>query len=85
MSADMSSLKDGWYMSFIYNGSESLTSQADFHLDREASGIDAVSASMIDDNVEYYRLDGTRVDRHSLEPGIYIVRRSGKTLKLYVR
>ena len=85
MSADMSSLKDGWYMSFIYNGSESLTGQADFHLDREASGIDAVSASMIDDNVEYYRLDGTRVYRHSLEPGIYIVRKSGKTFKLYVR
>ena len=85
MSEDMSSLKDGWYMSFIYNGSESLTGQADFHLDREASGIDAVSASMIDDNVEYYRLDGTRVYRHSLEPGIYIVRKSGKTFKLYVR
>ncbi len=80
--ANMDELKDGWYMSFIYEGAKSMTERKDFHIERDASAINTISAE--EDTASYYRLDGTKVEGHQLEPGIYVMKTATRTIKVVI-
>lgn len=55
-----------------------------FNYDRY-SGVEDI---MPDDNAaeaEYYTLDGIKIDRDNMQPGVYIERRESKTRKVAIR
>lgn len=51
---------------------------------KETEGIEGITADENDGPVEYYNLQGVRVNAENLTPGFYIVRQGSKVSKVYI-
>jgi len=56
-----------------------------FNIDSNLSGIEDIEADGSDAPVEYFNLNGVRVNGEALTPGIYIKRQGGKASKVLVK
>ena len=50
----------------------------------DSSAIDSIFADDVEGEVEYFNLQGMRIDAENLTPGFYIVRKGNKTAKVYI-
>ena len=69
MTADFSSLEDGWYMGAVYDGSRSMTEAVRFHIDRSMSGVEGADGDQAAGAL--YDLNGLRM-QGGQRSGIYI-------------
>ena len=51
---------------------------------KETEGIEGITADENDGPVEYFNLQGVRVNAENLTPGFYIVRQGSKVSKVYI-
>ncbi len=56
-----------------------------FNIDSNLSGIEDIEADGSDAPVEYFNLNGVRVNGEALTPGLYIKRQGGKATKVLVK
>lgn len=55
------------------------------YADKSASGVDAIEVDNSNAPVEYFNLQGMRVNGDNLTPGIYVKRQGSKATKIYVK
>ncbi len=85
LTTDLSDLKDGYYMAYIYKGGSSVSDIIRFHIDRLASSVGQLSANTnLEPEVTIYDLNGLPCSE-PLSPGIYILRHGTETHKIVVR
>ncbi len=70
MTADLSKLKDGWYMGAVYDGGKSMTGTIYFHIKKETVGVNSIESDA--ENTQIYDLNGIR-HQNSTQPGFYII------------
>lgn len=51
----------------------------------DTQGIDSIFGDENDGPVEFYNLNGVKIEAENLAPGVYIVRRGDKTAKVYIK
>lgn len=81
-STTRSDVYDEFYVTAVYNGTESAGSNM---VSFGVSAIDGIDADTADQPAEFYNLQGIRVPASSLTPGIYICRQGRKATKIIVR
>lgn len=81
ITADLSRLADGEYLAVMYKGSESVTGELRFRIDRQTSAVGEIETDL--PTAEYYDLSGVR---HTvpLAPGIYIVHQGDIVKKIVI-
>lgn len=52
--------------------------------DEDSGSIESIFGDEADGPIEYYNIQGMRIDAANLVPGVYIVRRGNKTAKIYI-
>lgn len=73
MTADLSHLKDGWYMGAIYEGDRTMTEIIHFHIERDPSSVESIEKNT--NSVCIYDLNGSR---HTSQSSSVILIKDGK-------